>query len=107
MAEEYWTQNTSGLFAKKKFETAIWDAAYRCHLDGTLTRRIYEVSAVPYDPAEEETDETAHTELLVDEGEEWENKMRKTVLSLGQARSDESAHLKNPEKSDTIWLNLL
>ena len=107
MAEEYWTQNTSGLFAKKKFETAIWDAAYRCHLDGTLTRRIYEVSAVPYDPAEEETDETAHTELLVDEGEEWENKMRKTVLSLGQARSDESAHLKNPEKIDTIWLGLL
>ena len=34
VAEEYWTQNTSGLFAKKKFETAIWDAAYRCHLDG-------------------------------------------------------------------------
>ena len=97
MADEYWQQNCVAQFAKKPFRQAIWAAAYRRHTDGTLKTTMYEVSAVPYDPAEAEQDQTQGTKLLREENEEWANKMRKMVLSLGSAESDESEHLPKEE----------
>ena len=99
MADEYWEHNILGQYAKKKFRNDIWEAAYRRHMAGTLTTTMYDVSEVPYDPAEAEKSDSKETWwMLEDDEEEWENKMRKTVLSVTTTSADESAHLWKEEK---------
>lgn len=49
-------------------------------------------------PGRKRKNETEHTELLGDEGDELENKMRKAVLSLGETGFDESEHLSKENK---------
>ena len=98
MADEYWTKNTNGQFSKKKFKNAIWEAAYRRHMDGTLTTTIYECSAEPLVVAEETNVDTQHMEVLDDEADELEDQMRKMVLSLKEKSSDETAQLARASK---------